>query len=153
MICYEEKDVENRKKGNRYFLIDPDWKSWEKNAKGHHQFPPFGQVKNRGKVEFLSNKQFPDVYRLIQHNKAIISKPGGATLIDSLSSATPIILLKPFGRYENSNALLWEYFGFGIPYQKWIDSECSLKVLEKLHTNLLKARERIQDYVEFYCAT
>lgn len=153
VIAYEEKDLEDKRDGVRYFMIDPKWKYWEKDEAGYHQFPPFGEVKSDGKVKFLNNRQYPEVYRLIQESKAIISKPGGATLIDSLSSGTPIVLLEPFGEYENRNSLLWQHLGFGISYRDWIDTGCSLSVFDELHDNLLKARLRTQDYVDFYDAT
>ena len=151
-ITYEKNDIENGVEGNRYFMVDPEWKPWEKNEQGIHQFPPFSEIKGN-KIEFRNNKQFPEIYYLIQQSQAIISKPGGSTLLDSLSFATPLILLEPFGEHESKNALLWEYLGFGISYQKWIDSGCSLDILEKLHTNLLKARSTIQNYVEAHYAT
>lgn len=148
VIVNEKRDSENRKEGNRYFMINPRWNPWEKDEEGYHQFPPFGEVRDNKKIKFRNNRCFPEVYHLIRQNQAIISKSGGATLIDSLSSATPIVLLEPYGEYEKKNALLWEYLGFGIPYQKWIDSSCSLEILERLHTNLLKARLQTRNYVE-----
>lgn len=153
VITYEKNDIENEVEGNRYFMIDPDWKPWEKNEQGIYQFPPFGEIKGNNKIEFRNNKQFPEIYHLIKRNRAIISKPGGSTLLDSLSFATPLVLLEPFGEYESKNALLWEYLGFGISYQKWIDYDCSLKILERLHTNLLKAKSTIHNYVKAYYAT
>ncbi|MFV9644350.1 MAG: hypothetical protein ACNYWU_00870 [Desulfobacterales bacterium] len=163
VIAYERRDIENRIQRNRYFMIDPKWNPWEKDSHANYHFPPFGQVRNEvisspflksdGNIEFSYNQEFPEVYRLICQAKAIISKPGGATILDSLASATPIVLLEPFGEYEKKNALLWQYFGFGISYQAWIDSNCSIEILEQLHQNLLNAKMNVQNYVEWYYAT
>ena len=101
-------------------------------------------------VVFSHNSSCPEVYGLVRHNQAIISKPGGATLVDSLSAATPLILLEPYGEYEQKNGELWESMGFAISYQKWADTGYSTEVLEDLHVNLLTARARTINYVEAY---
>ena len=150
VIVYEERDLQNRFPGNRYFMIDPAWKPWEKDATGRHQFPPFGEVTDSGEVTFQNNPAYPEVYDLIQHSRAIISKPGGSTLLDSLSSATPLLLLEPYGGHEKKNGQLWQSLGFAIPYQEWINADCSLTLLEKLHTNLLNARANIPNYITEY---
>jgi hypothetical protein len=153
IIAYEKGDIETPGNGNRYFLIDPKWKPWEKNRAGFHEFPPFGEMTGNRKIEFKNNPWFPEVYRLVRHNKAIISKPGGGTLIDSISAATPVIFLEPFGDGEKKNAQLFEHLGFGISYQRWINSGCSFEVLEKLHTNILTCRSTLKDYAgELYHA-
>nr|AEH57208.1 putative diacylglycerol glucosyltransferase [Prochloron didemni P1-Palau] len=153
VIAYEPQDLENQIEENRYFMIDPEWKPWEKNDMGEHQFPPFGEVKDDGEIVFENNKLYPEVYSLIQQSRAIISKPGGATLIDSLSAATPLIWLDPYGEYENYNGLLWEALGFAISYQKWAESGYSIDLLEQLHQNLLQARAGLASYVDYYAKT
>ena len=151
VITYEKRDLVSRNRRNRYFMIDSRWNPWEKDSHNQLQFPPFGEVKQDEVVEFKNNPAFQEQYLLTRQSKAVISKPGGATLLDSVSSATPIILLEPYGEHEEKNAQLWEYLGFGISYKKWADCGWTLKVLEELNSNLMKARERIRDYVEWYC--
>lgn len=153
VIAYEQQDIDNKTKGDRYFMIDPEWKPWEKDEKGDYQFPPFGEVKDNDKIVFENNKSYPEVYSLIQQSWAIISKPGGATLIDSLSAATPLIWLDPYGDYENNNGLLWEYLGFAISFQKWVDSDYSFEILEKLYNNLLQARTNLPSFVSDYATS
>ena len=153
VIVYEAKDLENRLPNNRYFMIDPSWKAWERNLHtGKHQFPPFGEVSSKGHTVFTNNPHYPEVYNLVQNCQAIISKPGGATLLDSISAATPLILLEGYGPHEQKNADLWESLGFGMRYQKWQESHYSLDVLRNLHNNLMQAREKIPNYVEVYHA-
>lgn len=152
VITYEKLDLANREKENRYFMIDNEWNPWEKNNDGCHQFPPFGEIRYDGTIKFRNNPAYHDQYDLTRQCKAIISKPGGATLLDSISSATPIILLEPYGEHEEKNARLWEYLGFGIPYEDWMHSGYSLKVLKELHTNLCRVRENTIDFVEWYYA-
>lgn len=153
IIAYEPQDLENKPDHSRYFLIDPTWKPWEKDAQGYHQFPPFGEVKDQDNITFQSSQPYPEVYSLIGQSRGIISKPGGGTLVDSLSSATPLVWLAPYGDYENNNGLLWEYLGFGISYEKWAHSSYSLDILEKLHTNLKRARSGLPRYITHYIET
>ncbi len=150
VTVYEQQDLEKLWPGNRYFMIDPAWKAWERDESGHHQFPPFGEVKGNAPVIFANNPAYPEVYPMIRQSQAIISKPGGSTLVDSLSAATPLILLEPYGEYERRNGELWEALGFAIAYAKWADTGYSTEVLRDLHVNLLNARTQTQNYVEVY---
>lgn len=118
---------------DRFFMVDPEWRAWHRDPDGRHRFPPFGEVdaaRAPGSDEHA-------LYEIIRRGKAIVSKPGGGTLIDSLSSATPVVLLEPLGYAEASNGAVWEHLGFGIPYSKWRETGYSAAVLERLHHNLL----------------
>lgn len=148
IIAYESNDISENKNKHRYFMIDPNWKAWEKDIQNSYIFPPLGEVNGNTLIQYKNNRQYSEVYNLIAQNKAIVSKPGGATIIDSLSSATPIIFLDPFGEYENVNSRLWEYLGFGISYKNWKESNFSMAVLEELHNNLLKIRPKLKNYLE-----
>jgi hypothetical protein len=72
---------------------------------------------------------------------AVVSKPGGGTLLDSLAAATPIVLLAPWGEPEAKNGALWEELGFGIDYHRWRRTGFDQGVLMKLHDRLLAAGE------------
>lgn len=150
VIAYEYGDLDQRNELNNYYMIDPQWNTWDLNQKGLHQFPPFGEVDLSGKVSFRENFQYPEIYKIIRKSKAIISKPGAGTLLDSLSSATPLICLKPFGGYEDKNALLWEHFGLGVSFEKWEASGFSEKLLCDMHKNLVEMRASAKDYIKTY---
>ncbi len=68
-----------------------------------------------------------------------MSKPGGGTLLDSLWSATPAVLLEPFGAHEQRNADLWIQLGYGISFEDWQNQGFAPEVLQELHEALLKA--------------
>ncbi len=149
IINYETDDINDRIGDHRYYMIDPDWKTWERfNAK--YIFPPFTQIPDNNQVEFDYNAKYPAVYALIRNSYGIISKPGGATLLDSLSSATPIIFLEPFGDYEKDNATLWKKLGFGIDYNQWISMKCSTEVLLRMHENIQKILSKTQNILDLY---
>ncbi|NLW46109.1 MAG: UDP-glucuronosyltransferase [Firmicutes bacterium] len=147
IVAYDPAEVIHSKKSNRYFMVDPDWSPWLKNKEERHEFPPFGEVKDGQKPVFRNRPEYHELFDVIRLSKGIISKPGGATLVDSLSSATPLIMLDPFGDYEQKNADLWEWLGFGISYDKWKESGYSESILEKMHQNILNSKSTCNNYV------
>ncbi|MEV7870543.1 hypothetical protein AB0P17_31600 [Streptomyces sp. NPDC088124] len=127
--------------GHRYFMLDPDWHPWHDTG-----FPPFGRIRRDGTADFRRGRHHHDAFHLTREATAVVSKPGGGTLMDSLAAATPVVLLEPFGEHEAVNARLWERLGFGISYDAWADSGWSRALLEPLHHNLLRARGRAASY-------
>ena len=87
-------------------MVDPQWNPWLKNEHNRHQFPHFGEVHEDGNTCFINKDENHVLYYVIRQDFAIISKPGGSTPLDSLTSATPIIMLEPFGgSIESSNSI------------------------------------------------
>lgn len=154
IIAYESKDLVQDDTVNNYFMMDPEWDTWDTNPYGEHLFPPLHPVKNKNvelsRLLYKNEGQYPSLYNLIKYCKAIISKPGAGTLLDSISSATPLIILEPFGEYENKNGMLWKEYGMGISFDDWAASGFSENVLEKLHQNILKIRSETDNYVTSY---
>ncbi len=149
ILHYEYADLMNNgSTHNRYFMIDPDWHHWQKDKEGHLQFPPFAEIVKDQELKFKRIQEYPEIYTIIRNNKAIISKPGAGTLLDSLSSATPLIILDPFGDYEQKNGQLWEKYKLGISFEKWAETNYSSKVLESLHDNLMAMRKKTTNYIE-----
>jgi hypothetical protein len=147
IIAYKYEEVGDEKQGHRYFMMDPKWKAWEGNE---FIFPPFAEVKSHMNPTFGSKEEYHSSFDVLRNAKAVISKPGGGTLIDSLVAATPIILLEPFGHHEKVNADLWEVLGLGIRYETWKDSGFKLDMLEGMHENLMKQRDFATNYVDEY---
>jgi hypothetical protein len=140
IVVYDVVDCITKKSCNRYFMVDPNWRPWQKNKNKQHEFPYFGEVNKN--TEFKNREEYHELFDVIRQSKAIISKPGGGTLIDSLSSATPIILLEPYGYAEKCNADLWEYLGYGISYDKWKKMNYDHSLLERLHENIISRNQR-----------
>jgi hypothetical protein len=141
VVVQARDEAARARPGDRYFMVDPEWHPWHR----EHTFPPFGEIGGR----FDSSDRHA-LFDLIRRSKAIVSKPGGGTLIDSLSAATPVVLLEPYGYAEASNAALWEHLGFGISYSKWRDSGWSESVLEELQRNLVERPRNGPDYPRDY---
>ncbi len=150
IISYEQKDVDQMDPQNKYYMLDPAWDTWQTNAAGEHQFPPIGRIQPDGNIRYHINHAYPEVYNIIKKTRGIISKPGAGTLMDSLSSATPLLYLEPFGDYEAKNAALWQHYGLGMPLKDWMDAGCPAELLAKFHHNLLSIRSQAEDYVKLY---
>ncbi|WP_160677138.1 UDP-glucuronosyltransferase [Clostridium sp. C8-1-8] len=149
IIAYREDEADYSGFGNRYFMMDPKWTAWGEEGR-KAVFPPFGQLKANEETMFLTKEQYHPSFDLVRKCKAMISKPGGGTLIDSLNACTPIILLEPFGDHEKKNMELWEELGFGISYENWKKTDFDLEVLRKLHVKLALQRLSNKDYITEY---
>lgn len=142
IVAYEPADLRRAQDlGIRYFMIDPQWHPWLDDG-----FPPFGAADGWGDPVYVRGTECHGSFELARSALAMISKPGGGTLLDSLHSATPLVLLEPFGAHEARNAELWEQLGFGITLERWRDADFDLAILEGLHDALLCAAPGIPDY-------
>ncbi|GAA3567342.1 hypothetical protein [Kribbella ginsengisoli] len=132
VVAYEDRDLST--KGVRYFMIDPEWHPWLDDG-----YPPFGQVVAGRPTTFHQRSGHHGSFDLCRQALATVSKPGGGTLLDSLWSATPTVLLEPFGPHEQRNADLWIELGFGISFERWQQKGFAVEVLEDLHKALVAA--------------
>lgn len=150
IVAYEFNEAEKTYTGDKYYLLDSAWSPWLKNKEGKHEFPTMYEVVEDGGLRPLYAKGYQGIFDVCKCCKGIISKPGGGTLVDSLAAATPVIFLEPIAKHEKSNADLWERLGFGISYEKWVESGFSMEVLENIHENILAKRKLIPDYIDVF---
>lgn len=148
IVAYEVAEGAQQHPHHRYFMVDPNWSPWLQDTSKQPEFPPFGEVTSS--PEFKHRPEYHELFDVIRHSKAIISKPGGGTLIDSLASATPIVLLEPYGYAEQSNADIWEYLGYGISYDKWKALNFDRGILEQLHQSILNRSQPPLNYAHSY---
>jgi len=141
IIAYESNDLSTDDDGIRYFMIDPSWHPWLDSG-----YPPFARVDGLREPDYVQGSDCHGSFELARSALAMVSKPGGGTMLDSLWSATPLVLLEPFGEHEARNAELWEQLGFGIGIKKWQDTGYANDVLEQLHDALMRAKPGIPDY-------
>jgi hypothetical protein len=149
VVIHDLAEAAGQRDGDRAFILDPEWRPWRRNGEEEPAFPPMGEVIDALIVGRLSNADYHPLHDVIRTSKAIVSKPGGCTLIDSLAAATPVVLLEPYGYAEQSNAKIWEHLGFGIPYAAWRETGYDAAVLERLHANIV-SRIRGVDYARAY---
>lgn len=150
-VAYFDQDVEPlRNERNRVYMIDPEWRAWQRTADGEHEFPPFAVVEGEGTPVFQRSRQVPHLFEISRRDWAIVSKPGGSTLNDSLAAATPLVLLEPYGEHERVNADLWVAHGLGIRFDDWLAQGCPEGPLAEAYEKLLRLRARLFVYQERY---
>ncbi|OXM83862.1 UDP-glucuronosyltransferase [Paenibacillus rigui] len=150
IVAYEWEETLQPKPGARYFMNDPAWTAWRKGPSGEHDLPLFAEIQPSEAPEYTNKESHHGLYDVIRQAKAIVSKPGAGTLMDSLSSGTPVIILEPFGTHEKRNGELWVLKGFGIYYEDWKETGFSEQVLHELHLNLLRQRSITPSYTEVF---
>lgn len=153
VVCYAKSEAATDSRTRRYFLDDPSWRTWHRNDSGELTFPPFASISSSTGAVFKPQIGSHGIHRVIRSALGLVSKPGGGTLIDSFGSATPLIMLEPFGPHEECNARVWRTSRFGVPYQAWADAGYPTSVLEEMHINLLARHREVRDYVETYAET
>jgi UDP-N-acetylglucosamine:LPS N-acetylglucosamine transferase len=116
-------------------MSNPAWSPWQQDP-ANPTFPPLGQVTEEQPILYCGSDDVHELHCIIRSSRAIISKPGGCTLIDSLASATPVVFLDAYGYAEERNAEIWQHLGFGISYAAWRDDGYSADTLAKLHESI-----------------
>jgi hypothetical protein len=150
IIAYDYTETTDLNQGQRVFMVDPTWNPWNTDKNGRHTLPPFGEIRIDELPIFATGTEHHGFFDVARQARAIISKPGGATLLDSLISATPLISLDPFGSYEQVNADLWHHLGLGLPYKAWEASGFDMELLKACHRRLVQVRSQTQNYVDLY---
>ncbi|KZS43193.1 hypothetical protein AWU65_00795 [Paenibacillus glucanolyticus] len=147
VIVYDPSEVEEDDGVTRYFGTDAAWDPWSRDEQGRHTFPPMVRyVREGGVLQDIPLRDYASYTDLMRNCAAIISKPGGATLNDSLSYGIPFVMLEPFGEHELHNSSYWESCGFGIRFAEWAAHDFSKQHLERIHTRLLEERSKINHF-------
>lgn len=129
------------------FQIDPVWQAWS-----HPGFPPLQPVGAAAEAVLADGWVAAGTgachasYELMCRARAAVSKPGGGSLLDALWSATPVLLLEPFGRHESLNAQLWVDLGLGVMFADWLADGAPAEPLLAAHRRALALRSQPADY-------
>ena len=124
------------------FCIDPVWNPWDC---AYPELAPHLVKSNNDETWQPSGSGW--FVESVQGSDAIISKPGGATLLDSLTFAVPLVLCEPYGDVEQHNSELWVRMGFGIRLSDWKYRGYEQDSLEVLHRNLLQHQQLLSQSV------
>lgn len=153
LVVHEPEEAASAPPGTRAYLMDPSWHPWHDDG-----YPPLGLLapgRDPGTVAYRRGTAHHSSFDLAREATAMVSKPGGGTLLDSLWSATPLVLLEPSGQHEEYNARLWCDLGFGVRYEQWRDAGFDPEYLRPRHEALLTAvagPRRPRDVTEALCA-
>lgn len=147
VIVYDPSEVEEDDGITRYYGTDASWDPWSRDSQGRHTFPPMIRyIREEGVLSECPLVNYSAYTELLRNCAAVISKPGGATLNDSLSLGIPFVMLEPFGDHELHNLAYWESCGFGIRYEEWKAQDFSEHHLTEICRRLLEHRLTINHY-------
>lgn len=116
--------------------IDPSWEPWRENRE-MPRFPPM--CSNSPSLNDAGTGAHHKLLELAATSRAIVSKPGGATLVDSLASLTPVLFLEPYGEHEARNLARWEQLGLGLSLDRWLRLGSPFDKLVECHGALAEA--------------
>jgi hypothetical protein len=152
IVNYECSAAESDVIGHRrYYLEDPLWRTWHLDEDGNCDFPPPGILRSGEEKTLVTTRSgYHSLHEVVRNATAIVSKPGAGTLIDSLGSCTPLVMLEPFGAHEEANARVWAAAGFGVYYREWEAAGYPVSVLQSMHCTLMEGRERMRDYTSAF---
>lgn len=80
-------------------------------------------------------------------SRAVISKPGGMTVLDALITATPLVFLQSIGSHEQANRSLCLQLGIGMDWEDWAATGYALTPLLQMHNILLDIHKKTPDLV------
>jgi hypothetical protein len=136
-VMYYRKEYKKILKENLKILyLDEEWKPWERGKDGEYTYPRMAELRGEKEINISRN----DLYGSV---KAIVSKPGGGTLLDSLEYQIPIVFAGSLGYWEEKNAELWIDLGFGMWFDEWTRKGFSFLVLEEMHERIMKEKKVI----------
>ncbi len=113
-------------------------------------FPPFGRIDSDLKLTTTTYQKHPGILTVLAKSNAIVSKPGGMTLMDSLIAETPLIFLKSVGKNENSNKKLWETLQLGVSIEAWQQSDQKDTILHKMQERIIAIKKETPCFLTTY---
>jgi len=151
IMLYYPEEIDAYKSGaasdnlNDYYLLDPKWKADANGA----EFPRILKYESDSWNELGDNSKGNPLRILMKRAAAVLSKPGGGTLSDSLVTVTPLIFAEELASYEGENKALWTEKGFGIGFDSFVQAasrdfgsaEASDEMLKEMRKRLLDAQQ------------
>lgn len=140
IIVYYPEEAPAEADMNEYYLLDPEWKT----EKVKDEYPRLLHYQNREWNEVpVSRKEANPLRPLIEQDTAILSKPGGGTISDSLVTGTPLLFSEELASYEKDNKLLWLDQGFGMEFESFAADRDRDEALKRMHERLLEANRNL----------
>lgn len=109
----------------------------ETGAEGPGDFARLAEVTETG-YRLLPSMAHHGSLDIIARSRAIVSKPGGGTLVDSYLAQTPILYLDPISHYEAGNVEFIEQAGIGMRLEAFLAEGAPQARLEACAANLAR---------------
>lgn len=149
IIIRNNDDYNSKEIDATFFMNDPHWDILFNDNHGE-SFPSFGKIIEGEIIDYVDNDKYHPILDLVNTSKAIISKPGGMTLADSLISCTPLFYLEPLGENEIGNSIVIDMLKIGMSFKKWEKKGFDPRYLTLFHKNLKNLKRKIPDFVLTY---
>lgn len=114
----------------------------ETGAEAGTDFARLAEVTETG-YRILPPMQHHGALEVIARSRALVSKPGGATVVDSYLAQTPVLYLDPISIYEQGNADFIEATGIGMRLSDFLAKGADPALLEACARNLAKLVEGV----------
>ncbi len=139
VIYYPDEYVHNDSV-NAYYLLDPEWRP----DRERNEYPRLLIYRDGEWTPYGTGLRERNPLReLMENDIAVLSKPGGGTLSDSLVTATPLILGEELAYYERDNRLLWTGQGLGMDYDRFASARDRDSALQEMQYRLQKIRNEL----------
>lgn len=133
VILHSPIDKINCENKNLY-LFPEEWNPWQRKENNELYIPDLRICKQINKKLLVTDKTIKNIFA--SQDRALVSKPGGGTIIDALTYCTPLIFLDPISRHEQENASYYIKRGLAISIDEWRKLNYSNSVLEKISENI-----------------
>ena len=111
-------------------------------SEGAAEFSRLAQITETG-YRILPPMPYHGALDVIARSRALVSKPGGATVVDSYLAQTPVLFLDPISLYEQGNAEFIVQSGIGMRLSDFLAKGADPALLESCVANLAKLIEGV----------
>ena len=147
-IVYYPQEADPKDSVNTHYLLDPAWKP----DAGKKEYPRLLKMEQGEWIPFEESREKRNpITVLMEQDLAVLSKPGGGTLADSLSHTVPLLFAPPLASYEADNQELWELKGFGMKAEDFLACMSKEETLAEMRHRLEEQSESLPcvlDYLE-----
>ncbi|MBP3895005.1 MAG: hypothetical protein J6D07_00915 [Mogibacterium sp.] len=139
IIIYYPEEIDDTDDMCDYYLLDPSWQA----GRDESEYPRLLKYEDGEWRSFGDGSGGNPLRLLMKRASAVLSKPGGGTLADSLATATPIIFSEELAAYEAENKRLWISKGCGAEYADFaaMDRSAAKKKLCGMRHSILEIQQ------------
>ena len=136
----ENKNIQ-KDENNEYLLLDCNWKAGTEDT-----FPVLYEFdgENITKITKINGID------IMKNSVAVVSKPGGGTIIDSLATQTPMIYLDPISKHEKNNMDFYLTRNLGLSLNNALSANELVEQLKRIQDNILNytlTKSLLVDYI------
>lgn len=139
IIIYYPEEIDDSDDVCDYYLLDPSWQA----GKDDSEYPRLLKYEDGEWHSFGDGSGGNPLRLLVKRASAVLSKPGGGTLADSLVTATPLIFSEELAGYEADNKRFWTGKGCGTEYADFaaMDRGEADRALSEMRHNILGVQQ------------